>query len=180
MGRLQEALEHKKEAMRFYVTALTATQIASAEIAADTKSAPTPQRPRSPVEQEARDRLVALAGSEQAVNEQIQEASRNFNSNRTVSVPNHDNSDLSERFVAIVTPGPKIASSATLPGTKGPSKLLGRFDSKTPPQTFPDPAVTSIPRIAAIRCRTSPAQCEFQFVPNETASHAFAADHASQ
>ena len=180
MGRVEEALGHKKEAMRFYVSALTAAQIASAEIAANKKSAPTPQRPLSPVEQEARDRLVALAGSEQAVNEEIEEASRNRRSNRTVAVPNHDNSGLSERFVAIVTPGPKIASSATLPGTKGPSKLLARFDSKTPPQTFPDPAVTSIPRIAAIRCHTRPAQCELEFLPNETAFHAFRDDHPSQ
>jgi tetratricopeptide (TPR) repeat protein len=180
MGRVEEALGHKTEAIRFYVTALTAAQIARAEIAANRKSASTPQRPLSPVEQEARDRLVALAGSEQAVNEQIQEASRNFNSNRTVAVPNHDNSDLSERLVAIVTPGPKIATSATLPGTKAHSKLLARFDSKTPPQTFPDPAVTSIPRIAAIRCHTSPAQCELEFLPNESASHAFSEDHTSQ
>jgi tetratricopeptide (TPR) repeat protein len=179
MGRVQEALGHKQEAMRFHVTALTAARTANAEIAANAKLAPTPERPPSSVEQEARDRLVALAGSEEAANKQIQEASRARNSNRTVAVPNHDNSELSERFVAIVTPGPKIASTATLPGTKGPSRLLARFDSKTPPQTFPDPAVTSIPRIAAIRCRTSPPQCELEFLPNETASHAFAADHAS-
>lgn len=180
MGRLQEALGDKKEAMRFYVTALAATQMAKVELPANAKSVPPPIRPLSPVEQEAHDRLAALAGSEQALNEQLQEGSRKRNSNRTVAVPYHENSELSEQFVAIVTPGPKIASSAILPAAKDRSKLLSRFDTKTPPQTFPDSAVTSIPRIAVIHCHTAPAQCELEFLPNETASQAFSDARSSE
>jgi tetratricopeptide (TPR) repeat protein len=170
MGRLEEALGHAQEAKRAYAIALR--QVSSTEDAAADSASP-PLRPLSAAEQEARQRLLALAGSEQAMNEQLLEASRNRNGSRTVTVPFAEKNDLNERVVAIVAPGPKIASSAVLPGAKEESKLLERFAAKTPPQTFPDSSVSTIPRIATIHCRATSAICELAFLPNETAPQVF-------
>ena len=168
MGKLEEAQGHKKEAIRCYVAALrSAPALRGSE-----KAEPGPERSLSAGEQEARERLVALAGSEQAANEQLQEAPREGGPNRTVTIPFSEKTDLSERFAAIITPGPKIASSGALPGAKERPKLLARFATKIPPQSFPNPSVTSIPRIAIIRCVASRAECELEFLPNETATEA--------
>jgi tetratricopeptide (TPR) repeat protein len=176
-GRVEEALGHAEEAMRAYAAALSASQGSGGGTAPRRDSLATP-RPLSPVEQEARERLVVLAGSEQAMNAQLLEASRNRNRSRTVAVPFSGKTDLSERFAAIVAPGPKIVSTAVLAGADGPSQLLARFDTKTPPETFPDSSVASIPRVARIRCVRERAQCELEFLPNETAAQAFSEEHS--
>lgn len=166
MGRLQETLGHKKEAMRYYVAALYEAPI----VKAAEKVVPAPQRSLSAGEQEARERLGALAGSEQAANEQLREALYDSDRSRTVTVPFSEKTDASESFAAILVPGPKIASSGILPGAKEQPKLLARFATKTPPQSFPNSTVTSIPRIAVIHCVASRAECELEFLPNETAA----------
>jgi hypothetical protein len=164
-------LGHAEEAKRAYAMVLSGAQVSSAEDAAE--SVAPPRRSLSAAEQEARQRFLALAGSEQAMNQQLLEASRNRSQNRTVTVPFAENSDLNERFVAIVAPGPKIVSSAVLPGAKIESKLLDRFAAKTPPQAFPDSSVSTIPRIATIHCRATSAICELAFLPNEIAPQVF-------
>jgi tetratricopeptide (TPR) repeat protein len=173
MGRVQEALGNKEAAMRFYVTALNAAQVTYYKTGENGKTVPLPPRPLTPDETAARDHLAALAGGPEAVKEQIQEGSYNRNSKRTVVVPNQPSQEQTERFVTLVAPGPKIASSAIWPGLKDQPKLLARFADKTPPQTFPDDAVTSIPRVAVIHCLTNPTQCEFQFLPIDGAEPFF-------
>jgi len=168
-GRLEEALGHPQEAKRAYAIVLAGAQVSSAEDAAPADSASPPLRSLSAAQQEARQRFLALAGSEQALNEQLLEASRNRNGNRTVTVPFAEKTDLNERIVALVAPGPKIVSSVVLPGAKDESKLLFRFAAKTPPQAFPDSSVSTIPRIATIHCRATSAICELAFLPNEIA-----------
>jgi len=176
MGRLQETLGHKKDAMRYYAAVLHAEPIVNA----GEKPGPAPQRSLSGAEQEARECLVALAGSEQAANEQLEEATRERDRSRTVVIPFSEKNDLNERFAAIVTPGPKIASSGILPGAKEQPRLLVRFAAKAPPQSFPNSSVTSIPRIAVIRCVTSSAACELEFLSNETATQALSEESGSQ
>ena len=173
MARLKEAFGHKKEAMDYYVAALTAAKIGNL----GEKATPAPQRSLSAAELESRDRLIALAGSEPAANELLEEAPRHRDRDRTVRIPFSEKTDLSERFAAIVTPGPKIVSSALLPGVKDPPKLLARFTTRVPPQSFPDTTVTSMPRIAEIHCLASREQCELEFLPNETATQAFSDEH---
>ena len=111
------------------------------------------------------------------MNEQLLEASRHQSRNRTVTVPFAEKTDRNERMVAIVAPGPKIVSSAVLPGAKDESKLLDRFRAKTPPQAFPDSSVSTIPRIATIHCRATSAICELAFLPNEIAPQVFSDEH---
>jgi hypothetical protein len=173
MGRLEEALGHAEQAMRAYAAALAGSPVASAGAAARRDSGSATPRPLSPVEQEAREHLVVLAGGEQAMNAQLLEASRRRNGSRSVSIPFSEKADLSESFLTIVAPGPQIVATAVVPGAKGPSRLLARFDTKTPPETFPDSSVTTIPRVARIRCVGARAQCELEFLPNETAAQAF-------
>ena len=173
MGRLEEALGHAEQAMRAYAAALAGSPVPSAETAARRDSGSATPRPLSPVEQEAREHLVVLAGGEQAMNAQLLEASRHRNRSRSVTIPFSEKADLSESFLAIVAPGPQIVATAVVPGAKGPSRLLARFDTKTPPEIFPDSSVTTIPRVARIRCVSARAQCELEFLPNETAAQAF-------
>ena len=173
-GRLEEALGHAEEAKRAYAIVLAGAQVSSAEEARPADSVAPPRRSLSAAEQEARQRFLALAGSEQAMNEQLLEASRHQSRNRTVTVPFAENTDRNERIVALVAPGPKIVSSAVLPGAKDESKLLERFAAKTPPQAFPDSSVSTIPRIATIHCRATSAICALTFLPNEIAPQAFA------
>jgi tetratricopeptide (TPR) repeat protein len=178
LGRIEEASGHVQEARQAYATALLGPPVSSAEAAARQDSLSATPRPLSPAEQEAREHLVALAGSGPAMNAQLLEASHNRNGSRTVTISFGERTDVSERFAAIVAPGPKIVSTALLPEAKGPSQLLALFGTKIPPETFPDPSVTSIPRIARIRCASSRAQCELEFLPNETAAQAFSEDHS--
>lgn len=178
MGRAQEALGQKKEAMRFYATALLPGRALGDQTASSPDSLPS--LPLSLIQQQARDRLLALAGSQHALDEHLLAASRSRTRSRTVSAAFKEDTDLSEHLVAIVTPGPRIASSASLPAIKDQPKLLARFDAKSPPQAFPDSSVTRIPRIAVIRCRVASARCDLEFLPNETASQAFSEKHPSE
>ena len=180
MGRIEEALGHKENAIHFYLTALEPTQVVTLRVDQDGKSAPQPERKASPDEREALDRLTALAGSRQKVEELLKEASYNRNWKRTVTVPFKEPQEQREQFVVILTPGPKISTSATPPEFKEQPGLLNRFGNKIPPQTFPDPNVTQIPRVANIHCLTNPAQCEFEFLPTEQAGSAFATQVQSQ
>jgi hypothetical protein len=141
---------------------------------------PQPERTPSPDEKAARNRLTALAGSRQKVDELLKEASYNRNWKRTVTVPFTESQEQREQFVVILTPGPKISTSAISPEFKEQPRLLGRFQGKVPPQTFPDSNVTRIPRVANIHCLTNPAQCEFEFLPTEQSSSAFANQVQSQ
>ena len=173
MGRIEEELGHQKEAMRFYVAALDARQIPMAKQASSGKQVAPPRRPQTPTEREAHKRLVALAGSQAAVDEQRKEGSSNRNLKRIVAVPYADAHEESEQVGMLLAPGPRITSSRIMAGPEGQSKLLGRFDEHTPPQMFPDEGITSIPRLGVIRCRTNPAECEFEFLTNERAEELF-------
>jgi tetratricopeptide (TPR) repeat protein/transglutaminase-like putative cysteine protease len=174
MGRIEEALGHKERAIQFYLTALETTQVVTLSVDPDGKMVSQPAPKASPDEQESRNRLTALAGSSQKVEELLKEASYNRNWKRTVTVPFTESQEQREQVVLILSPGPKIASSAILPESKEQSKLLSRFGNKIPPQTFPDENVTRIPRVANIHCLTNPVQCEFEFLPTEQSSSAFA------
>lgn len=169
MGQLEEALGHKDAAMRFYVRALFATQIRVFKSGVE-------QAPRllSADEREAQKHLLSLVGSQHAYDEQMTEGSYNRNWWRTVAVPYNDGVEVRERLAVLVAPGPKITSNASLPDRKDPSKLLTRFGTQTPPQTFPDDTIVSIPRFAAIHCLTNPAQCEFEFLPYDQLDQVFA------
>jgi tetratricopeptide (TPR) repeat protein len=179
LGRVEEALGHTEQAMRAYAAALAGSPVPGAGAAAlrDSGSATGP-RAFSPVEQEAREHLVVLAGSEQAMNVQLLEASGDRKRSRSVTIPFSEKADLGESFLAIVAPGPKIVATAVVPGAKGQSRLLARFDTKTPSETFPDSSVTTIPRVARIRCVSARAQCELEFLPNETAAQAFSEERS--
>ena len=173
MGRIEESLRHKEKAIHFYLTALETTQVQSVSFGKEGKMVPQPARPISPDEREARIRLTALAGSKEKVEELLKEASYNRNWKRTVAVPFTESKELREQLVVILSPGPKIASSAILPDSKQQSKLLSRFGDKVPPQTFPNENIARIPRVANIRCLTNPAQCEFELLPTEQSTSVF-------
>jgi tetratricopeptide (TPR) repeat protein len=176
MGRVQESLGHKEAAMRCYVTALFIAQIVQIKFAPQGGAGvPQPVRPLTPEERESKQRLLALAGSQKEFDEQMKEGSYNRNWKRTVTVPYNESQELEERgLVAVVQPGPRISANGVLPTMKTQSKLLERFGERTPPQTFPDNGATSIPRIGIIRCHISPAQCEFEFLPNGQAENVLA------
>jgi tetratricopeptide (TPR) repeat protein len=180
MGRIEEALGRKERAIHFYLTALEPTQVLTLGLDQHGKLVPQTERKASPDEKEARNRLTALAGSRQKVEELLKEASYNRNWKRTVTVPFTELQEQREQFVVILTPGPKISASVTLPEFKEQPRLLDRFGDKIPPQTFPDPNVTRIPRVANIHCLTNPAQCEFEFLPAEQSRSAFAPQMQSQ
>jgi transglutaminase-like putative cysteine protease/tetratricopeptide (TPR) repeat protein len=181
MGRVEETLGHKDAAMSFYVRALDATQIVVVKFAPNGGAGvPQPPRPLSPDEQEARRHLLALAGSEHAYDEQMKEGSYNRNWKRTAAVPYNDGVEIWERFAVLVAPGPKVVSNAVLPDLKDSSKLVARFTTHAPPQTFPDDTIVSIPRVAAIHCLTNPAQCEFEFLPYDKADGVFVDSSSSQ
>jgi len=180
MGRIEEAAGHKESAIHFYLTALEPTQVVTLRVYQDGKLVPQPERTPSPDEKAARNRLTALAGSRQKVDELLKEASYNRNWKRTVTVPFTESQEQREQFVVILTPGPKISTSAISPEFKEQPRLLGRFQGKVPPQTFPDSNVTRIPRVANIHCLTNPAQCEFEFLPTEQSRSAFANQVQSQ
>jgi tetratricopeptide (TPR) repeat protein len=178
MGRVEEALGHTEQAMRAYAAALAGSPVSSGGAAVLRNPGSATSRPLSAVEQEAREHLVVLAGGEQAMNAQLLEASRHRNRNRSVTIPFSEKADRGESFLAIVAPGPKIVATAVVPGAKGQSRLLARFGPKTPPETFPDSSVTTIPRVARIRCVSARAQCELEFLPNETAAQAFSEERS--
>jgi hypothetical protein len=169
MGRIQEALGRKDAAMRCYVSALQGTQVVYFVKASGGKMVPGPAHTLTPAERQAKAHLAALAGSPAEVEDQMKEGSYNRNVQRTVAIPNPHATEKQERLAVLLKPGPKISSSSILSESEAKSELLERFANKVPPQTFPDETVSSIPRLAGIKCMTNPLQCEFEFFPTGTA-----------
>jgi tetratricopeptide (TPR) repeat protein/transglutaminase-like putative cysteine protease len=174
MGRVYESQGRKEEAIYAYSrTLLPTTDRAFRFDPARGKGVEIPPRPLVPDEREARNHVAALLGGEDKIAELLKESSYNRNWNRTVTTPYTEKTHRRAQMVVMVSPGPKIEGMRTI-GDEGEAKaLLERFRGKTPPQAFPEAAMRTIPRVAAIHCMDAPAQCELQFFPIEQSDAAF-------
>ncbi|MGC1200700.1 MAG: tetratricopeptide repeat protein, partial [Candidatus Acidiferrales bacterium] len=155
LGRIYEAQGHNDKAIELYSETLAIAK-------ADTD--------KTDDEKDAAIRLASLLGGQALVQQRVEQSRVTEHDFRTIQIPNSAGVQGIGQYSLLIGPDSKALDIQSLIPDDALAGLTDALRATVMPQSFPDAAITKIPRIGTLVCATAAQPCTFTLLSSTAAS----------